>query len=226
MNTIKEYVEKITIIYKDQLAVVVDMDNNFHFISNRLSALLGTNELGQLTNLDDIEICSKNSKDNIKKLNKYILEKKQIVRFISMGKLLNGQFYIFRGIKYPILDRSKKPIGIFSLMNLASAIHIEPQATLLLHEIVFDLNNTKLTELDKLILFYASIGFTQSEIYQSIIKLGKDLTFNGFKYYYNQLLIKTNTRSINEVINSISALKNKTFIPKTLIEARNDHILF
>ncbi|MBP9743682.1 MAG: hypothetical protein KBD37_10035 [Burkholderiales bacterium] len=226
MQELTSYIHNVSIIYKHKLADIVDYNNKLHYVSDGLFELLGINPITHHSiNLDDIKIYDNHDLSNIKKLNQRVIEKNKTIKFVSAGRLINDQYCVFHETKYPIVATNGSVLGVFTLIRLASAIHIEPKEQPHHQPIVFSLNNNKFNELDELIMFYSSIGFTQSEIYQSVINLGYEFTINGFKYHYNQLLIKSNAISITDIISNCDALKNKRFIPKMLIEKNTHYIL-
>lgn len=225
MKSLNSYAKEIKLLYANKLVDVVDCNNQFHYISKKLSTMLGLNVNDRLANFDDINIESNDLIQRVKELNKTTLDGDTPVKFISMGKLYHGEFYVFRGVKYPLFNELNKPIGVFTLINMITAIHINLEKTAAFNQIVFNLNGYNFNELEQLILFYASIGFTQSEIYGASVVNGRKLSLNGFKYHYNQLLVRHKVSSITEIINEVDALRTKSYIPQALLESNHCEIL-
>lgn len=217
-------------IYKYNLADIVDLDNQLRYISDGLLELFGVEEqkLNGSISIDDFKLYSNgdaSSSSSLKRLNQRVVEKNRPIKFISTGLVASDEYCVFRESKYPVCDSHGSVVGVFTLLNLATAIHIEPNQPPLQKKIVFSLDNDKLNDLDELILFYSSIGFTQSEIYQSVVNLGYEFTMNGFKYHYNQLLVRNNAISVGDMLANIEMLRNKRFIPRMLIESNAQYIL-
>lgn len=221
MRTLKDFIDQAVLLYPNEMFDIVDHDGKFHYLSNSLSLLLDV-KLDEINKSINYELLPLMERTNL--INQQVIKTRKMYRFISRYKQKDDTCYVMRVVKYPLID-DDMVYGVMSMMRIVKLIRIEPGQVLHFNQIVFDLDNEKLNNLDKLILFYASIGFTQSEIYQSIVNLGNHLSLNGFKYHYNQLLVKTNATSIQQLISEDDNLRNKNFIPKFLIELHNQPIL-
>ncbi len=220
MKTLEAFIDQAIMLYPDEMFDVVDSDSKFCYFSDSLLTMLNVKpeEIGKNISYDPSSV------EKTRIINQQVIKNRKIYKFISIYKHANSDYYIMRVVKYPLID-GDTVIGIMSMMKIMKAIHLEPGQGLHFDQIVFDLTNEVLNSLDKLILFYASIGFTQSETYQSIVNLGKRFSLNGFKYHYNQLLIKTKADSIQQIICEDENLRNKKFIPKALIDFYSQPIL-
>ncbi len=225
MNNLNEYINNIKLIYSNKLVDIIDCDYQIRYISNSLLVILGLDTVEDATHLDSLDIYDEAALNNIKRLNKIVIEKRKPIRFISIGKPTDKHYTIFHEIKYPIINSAAEILGVFTLIKCAHAVHVEPNYRPSLQKITFNIGTDKFNALDELILFYSNIGFTQGEIHQSLLNKGYTFTINGFKYHYNQLLIKANATSIEEAINSIEVLKNRRFIPKALIQNNKQQVL-
>lgn len=207
-------------LYPNEMFDIVDHDGKFHYLSNALSLMLDV-KLDEVNKSINYEL---SSIDRTRIINQQVIKSRKVCKFISRYKQDDDACCVMRIVKYPLLD-DDMVYGVLSMMKVVKLVHIEPGQALHFNQIVFDLANEKFNSMDKLILFYASIGFTQSEIYQSIANLGNHFSLNGFKYHYNQLLVKTNATSIEQLICEDDNLRNRNFIPKFLIEFYNQPIL-
>lgn len=221
MKTIQDFIDYAIMLYPNKPLDIVDCNNKFCYISKELAHLFNL----QTETLQRLEDLPPHQFSKINTINLAVTKKIKPCKVLVKCKTYNEKHQLIRIIKYPLINDDNEILGIMSIINLVKSIQIEPKHSPQLKEIVFDLDNNDLNDLDKLILFYASIGFTQSEIYQAIINLGKNYSMNGFKYYYNQLLIKTKASSIKQILTSDSHLNERTFIPKSLVELNHQQIL-
>jgi len=211
---LKDYIDLFSDMYKNELFNLVDENADFYYFSRKLRKLLDVKNINEVKLLPGINL------DRTHKINKYIMNSgKQRVLFTT--GLINNESHAFKITKSPIFHpESDRVIGVFTLIRNSKIINWDDSGYPKLEELCFKLDSScKFSVIDELILFYASIGYTQGEIYSLITKQGrKNLSLNGFKYYYNCLLEKTGTSSINEIIINNNLLKSRRFIPNHLIK--------
>lgn len=210
------YIKLFAEIYQNELFNIVDIDTNFSFLSSALKKLLN------VTGIEDMERQGNVNFDLTRKANKQVLNNGRTQILFSVGKL-NDQVHAFKISKYPIYNsKSEKVIGVFSLIRNAVVIDWDEAAGPQVESLCFKIDGEEcLSSIDELILFYGSIGYTQGDIYNLIIKQGqRNLSLNGFKYYYNRLLDKTRSAALSDIINNNNFLKKRRFVPRELIKAR------
>ena len=209
-----DYVKLFAEVYRHELFNIVDVAAKINYLSVSLKKLLNisSNDEALQGNIDFTRT---------RKINKQIIEGGRSCSFFSAGKF-NNKSHAFKISKYPIYHPvSERVIGVFSLIRNAQIVNWDDSASPQLESLQFGLEDDKdFSQIDELILFYASIGYTQGEIYHLIThQERRHISLNGFKYYYNRLLDKTQSSALSDIINNNSYLKKRCFVPNGLIKA-------
>ena len=216
MKILHEYIKLVAETYRHELFSVVDLTAKINYLSAGLRKLLNISNHYEETLQENINFAE------TRKINQRIIEDCKPYSFFSAGRI-NDTSLAFKVCKYPIYSlESTSVIGVFSLIRNAQIVNWDDPVSPQLESLNFDLDEDKnFSLIDELILFYASIGYTQGEIYHLITRQERrHISLNGFKYYYNRLLDKTHSSALTDIISNNSVLKKRSFVPKGLIKGR------
>ncbi|MFN8770906.1 MAG: hypothetical protein ACK5Z5_04720 [Neisseriaceae bacterium] len=134
---------------------------------------------------------------------------------IYLAQTSSTNLTFFRGTKYPI-HHENEVIAILTIEYKLKLVNIEHLYDD--REYCFTLPGYSLSNIENLILFYASFGFSHGEIYQFVTEHhNSKLNLNNFKYYYKKILMVFKATSIKELIANNEVLNSCRFIPHKLL---------
>ncbi|MFN8769533.1 MAG: hypothetical protein ACK5Z5_01260 [Neisseriaceae bacterium] len=219
MDIVSHYIKSIALVYDSESYTSIIGDNgDILYLSELMRKLVSSNTNSTPNTLKGFDYIPKEIIDELEHIHNKIIQQNKSLKYIYMGENSSGEFMLFRGTKYPIHNKNNHPIAIFTLEYKLKSININNQN----HDYSdysFSIPNFKLSDIEQLILFYTSFGFSHGEAYYFIIKFTNSrLKMDNFKYYHKQLLKKFNAKSIAELIDSVDELKMRRFIPQKLLK--------
>lgn len=219
MSKFEKYINAANIVYHDKLVDIISTSNEIIYRSDKMKDLLQTDNHTIIENNDKSAISLENT---LLELNKKLNINNPSIKFLCMGNVSVHKTIIARGVKRLIIN-GNSIIGVLTILYPAKTIAYDIlKKTFIEHSFCFKLNvDQKLTAIEEEILFFTSLGFTQSEIFDLLLSTKTAHYINSIdniKYYSHSLLKKFGTNSLETIIDNVDELKNKTFIPKSLIK--------
>ncbi|MFN8771108.1 MAG: hypothetical protein ACK52I_36530 [Pseudomonadota bacterium] len=205
-NRIAEYINALSIIYNNSnyLISITNNEGSFLFLSKTMQKYIENFNFSSIRIINDFIM-----------LNKKIFQSGQTLKYIYLAQTHLWQDMLFKGTKYPIYENDKV-IAILTIeheLNLINLEHLDDD-----RNYCFEFSDYKLTDIENLILFFSSFGFSSGETYQFILKHNEiNVKFDNFKYYWRQLLRIFHVSTMKELIENNCVLKSRRFIPQKLL---------
>lgn len=211
---IAQYINSIALLYNqpNTLASIVDKKGSILYLSDPMLQLNYEMQNTKSNNIFD------NVFNNFNIYNHIVIDSCKVIEYFYIMQNSPTELSFYKCIKSPICNINEDPIAVMTIQHKLRLIDLE-NIDDSNYSYCFELKDYKLSDIEQLILFYASHHFSHGEIFQFITKHSEpELKIENFNYYCKKLRKKFKVDNMEELISNHNILKNRKFIPRRLIQ--------
>lgn len=219
------FIDSFDIHYNNQMIGLKDLNNSFLIVSEQYAQLMGI-QRSELT-----KVCKRTKNSTISldldardiiihKKYEYVIKNKRSVKYIDIHNR-DGSTYAFVFTKSPLINPSTdNVVGVVHKLDKFSAPYIQHIFTQVNTNNSLNLDDIELSDREKIILFFMSLGITNYKQIADImttLRENEEITHDNVKYSVKKLLKVTDTCFYNDMLNLLASNGYVFDIPESFL---------
>lgn len=220
------FIDSFDIHYNSQIVGLKDLNNSFLIASEKYAQHMDIHR-SELT-----KVCQRVKSNNISldldardiiihKKYEYVIKNKQSVKYIDIHNK-DGNTHAFVFTKSPLINPSTdNVVGVIHKLDKFFVPYIQHLFVQNTEPISIDINEISLSDREKTILFFMSLGIANYKQIADImtnLRGEEEITHDNIKYSIKKLLKLTDTYFYSDMINKLAANSYTFDIPKSFLK--------